>query len=354
METSYQRSERSRENRVFDGILETVGNTALVRLRRYLQDRPGVELYAKLEALNPGGSIKDRPARAILEDALAKGDVLPGAVVIESSSGNMGVGLAQACLYHGLRFICVVDAKTARLNLRVLRAYGAEIEMVREPDPNSGELLQARLQRVRDLLDRHPGSFWPNQYTNWNNPRSHQATTMSEVVEELDGRVDYLLAATSTCGTVRGCGEYVRDHGLDTRIVAVDARGSLIFCHQSQERRIPGLGASIQPELCEPDLIDEVILVDDADCVVGCRRLVRREAILAGGSSGGVMMAVESIASRLRDGDRLVAILPDRGERYLDTVYDDEWVRRELGADVLERFPDRMSDDGAAAVRVAL
>jgi cysteine synthase A len=316
--------------RVHDGILEAVGGTPLVRLRRYLPASP-FELFAKVEALNPGGSIKDRPARLILDHALKAGRIGPGSVIIESSSGNMGVGLAQACRYHGLRFLCVVDTKTTALNLQVLRAYGAEIDLVSKPDPETGELLQARLQRVRELLSQIPGSFWPNQYENPKNALAHYGTTMQEIAAALDGKVDFLFVPTSTCGTVRGCGEYVRDHGLATRVVAVDAYGSLIFSDVCAKRMVPGLGAGMRPPLCEMSLIGEFVHVTDLDCVVGCRRLIEREAILAGGSSGGVLAAVEACAGRIPPGSVVVAILPDRGERYLETLFSDAWVREHFG-----------------------
>jgi 2,3-diaminopropionate biosynthesis protein SbnA len=325
-----------------EGILSAIGSTPLVRLRRLFDD-PDLRLFAKLEALNPGGSSKDRPALAILESALRDGILDADTVIVESSSGNMGIGLAQVCRYHGLRFICVVDPKTLPLNLRILEAYGAEVDHVVEPDPISGEFLQARLARVQQLLRDFGNSFWPNQYANADNSGSHYRTTMEEIVAALDGRVDLLFVATSTCGTIRGCGEYVRDHGLATRIIAVDAVGSLIFGGRQAPRQIPGLGAGMRPELCEPSLIDEVVHVTGVECVVGCRRLLRREAILAGGSSGGVVAAVDKLRYRIPPGASCVVILPDRGERYLDTVYDDHWVREHFGA------VDQLSGDEAPA-----
>ena len=324
---------------VYDGILSAVGRTPLVRLRRLI---PGARfrLFAKVEALNPGGSIKDRPALAILEQAIGSGRVGADTVVVESSSGNMGIGLAQACRYHGLRFICVVDPKATAANLRVLRAYGAELDLVTEPDPASGEFLQARLLRVRELLGQIASSFWPNQYANEENPRSHYRGTMQEMVAALGGKLDVLFVATSTCGTVRGCGDYVRDHGLATRVVAVDALGSLIFSDHRAPRMVPGLGAGLRPQLCDLSVIDECVLVSDLDCVVGCRRLARREAILAGGSSGGVAAAVERLQPRIPDGATCAVILPDRGERYLDTLFCDAWVREHFGeVDHLWRDP---------------
>lgn len=320
----------SADLRVRSGVLSAVGNTPLVCLERLYPELP-IRLYAKLEALNPGGSIKDRPAIEILEDAMRAGTVGPDTVIVESSSGNMGIGLAQACACFGLRLICVVDAKASQQNVNILRAYGAEIDYVAEPDPATGEFLQARLNRVRQLVAEIDDAFWPNQYANPKNSGSHARTTMAEVAAALEDRVDYVFCATSTCGTVRGCGEYVRDHGLATRVIAVDAVGSLIFSDQQAKRLFPGMGAGLRPPLCDPDLIDDCVLISDMECVVGCRRLVRREGILSGASSGGLVAAVERFKDKIPAGSTCVIILPDRGERYLDTVYSDEWVREHLG-----------------------
>jgi cysteine synthase A len=324
----------TRTSQVLPGILATVGGTPVVKLERYF-DRLPFDLFAKLESFNPTGSSKDRPALAILETARRSGDVGPGTVVIESSSGNMGIGLAQACRYFGLRFICVVDPKASALNLRILEAYGAEVERVVEPDPASGEWLPARIQRVQALQRQIPNSYWPNQYANPANADSHYRTTIEELVETLGGKLDFLFIATSTCGTIRGCCDYVRKHRQPTRIIAVDAVGSLIFDAPGADqgkRLIPGLGAGIRPPLCAPDLIDEVVHVTDEECILGCRRLVRREAILSGGSSGAVLAAVERLRDSIPAGSVCAVILADRGERYLDTIYNDDWVDEHFAA----------------------
>lgn len=313
-----------------EGILSAIGHTPLVRVSRLFKDQP-FDFYVKLESLNPGGSMKDRAAANIISQAMASGEVGPATTIIESSSGNMGIGLAQTCSYHGLRFICVVDAKTTPQNIRLLEAYGAEIDVVTEPDPVTGEYLQARLDRVQALLAATPQSFWPNQYTNCANPYSHRQT-MSEIVTALDGKVDYLFCATSTCGTLRGCAEYVREEGLTTKVIAVDAVGSTIFGGHCGKRLIPGHGAAIRPALFQPGLAQRCVHVTDLDCVIGCRRLARQEAILTGGSGGGIIMAVESIKESIPPGATCVAILADRGERYLDTIYSDTWVRQHFGA----------------------
>lgn len=313
-----------------EGVLSAIGKTPLVRLSRVIPDAR-FRLFAKLEGLNPGGSTKDRPAFSIIRYAIESGDIRPGTVVIESSSGNMGIGLAQACLYYGLRFVCVVDPKTTAQNVRLLQAYGAEVDIVQKPDETTGEYLQARLNRVKALLNSTENTFWPNQYSHRYNPIAHHQT-MHEVVTELGGNVDYFFCATSTCGTIRGCAEYVRRHDLQTRIFAVDAVGSVIFGGINGKRLIPGHGSAVRPALYQPDVAERCIRVTDLDCVIGCRKLVRYEAILAGGSSGAVLMAVEQVKDQIPSGATCVAILADRGERYLDTIYCDTWVKEHFGA----------------------
>ena len=323
------------------GILSVIGNTPLIRLTRALSD-VSFKLYAKLESLNPGGSTKDRPAYSIIRHGLDTGAIKPGTVVIESSSGNMGIGLAQACAYFSLRLICVIDPKTTMQNIHLLRSYGAEVDMVTEPDPQTGEFLQSRINRVQELLDMTGDSFWPNQYSNEYNPVAHHET-MREIVTALDGQVDYLFCATSTCGTIRGCAEYLREHRLSTRTVAVDAVGSVIFGGQKAKRLIPGHGAAVRPQLYQSDLADQHVLVTDLDCVVGCRRLVRSEAVLVGGSSGAVLMAVERMKDSIPPGSTCVVIFADRGERYLDTIYSDEWVSEHFG-DVSNLWEESVED----------
>ena len=307
------------------GILTTIGRTPLVPLQRLFDDAP-FHLYAKLEAFNPAGSIKDRAALNVLVRAIERDEIGPGTTVVESSSGNMGIGLAQVCAYFGLRFICVVDAKTTRQNLALLHAYGAEVDLITEPDPDTGEFLEARLRRVQALRVTTPGAFWPNQYANLDNAHAHLAT-MREIVEVL-GRVDYVFCAVSTCGTLRGCSEYMRTHLLRTQMWAVDAVGSVIFEHTPHPRLLPGHGASRRPELLRRELVSRYTLATDLDCIRGCRRLLRREAILAGASSGAIVAAIEQRQHEIEKGAVCVAILPDRGERYLDTVFCDAWVRR--------------------------
>ncbi|MGW0563335.1 2,3-diaminopropionate biosynthesis protein SbnA [Streptomyces sp. NPDC003016] len=312
------------------GILGTIGRTPLVELERMF---PGghSQVFAKIERFNPGGSIKDRSGLNMISEALRSGEITPGrSVVVESSSGNLAVGLAQICRYFGLRFICVIDAKTTEQNTAILRAYGAEVEVVDERDPATGEFLPVRLRRVRELVESIPHAYSPNQYANLFNPKAHEST-MHEIVEALDGRLDFLFCSVSTFGTLRGCADYIRRAGLATKVVAVDAEGSAIFGRPPTRRLIPGHGASVRPALMDPEAADDVVHVSDLDCVVFCRRLVGREAILAGGSSGATLAAVDRTLPRIPRGSVSALIFPDGGDRYLKTIYSDDWVRENFG-----------------------
>ncbi|MFD9356170.1 2,3-diaminopropionate biosynthesis protein SbnA [Streptomyces sp. NPDC060031] len=328
------------------GVLGTIGGTPLVELTRLDPSSP-FRMYAKLEAHNPGGSIKDRSALEMLRDRIRDGRLVPGrSVVVESSSGNLGIGLAQVCGYFGLRFICVVDPRTNRQNIAIMRALGAEVEVVTETDPATGEYLPMRIRRVRELVERIDHAYWPDQYSNLLNPRAHHAT-MREIFEQVPGGVDYLFCATSSCGTLRGCAEYARANRLPVTIVAVDAEGSVLFGNAPGPRLIPGHGAAVRPKLYGEGLADAVVHVADLDCVVSCRRLAARESILAGGSSGAVVAAALSMRDRIPPGSTCALIFPDRGERYLDTIYDDDWVTERFG-DVSHLWKERKSTMGVA------
>ena len=264
----------------------------------------------------------------MLREALSSGEISHDTTIIESSSGNMAIGLAQVCAYWSLKLICVVDIRTTKQILQILQAYGAEISLVSDPLPGTNSLLEARKLRVQELLASVPDSYSPDQYANPNNFAAHYLTTMPEIINALKSHVDYLFLATSTSGTLRGCAEYIHDNELATKVVAVDAIGSVIFGDKPQPRLLPGHGAAEKSKIHLDRLADDAVLISDWDCVTGCRNLVRREAVLAGASSGGVIAAINKYKSRIKHGAICVAILADRGERYLDTVYSDDWVLR--------------------------
>jgi cysteine synthase A len=306
------------------GVLGAIGNTPLVSLKNIFKDL-AFSLYCKLEMLNPGGSVKDRSAANMIKNAFADGRIDRDTVIIESTSGNMGVGLAQICSHFGVKLIVVVDAKTSSANIQILKAYGAEVCMIDKVDALTGQLLPARLQKVQELLKFYSNSFWPNQYGNLLNAAAH-AATMHEIVESLGTAPDYLFCAISTCGTIRGCADYIQRYKYKTKVIGIDAEGSAIFGDKSINRLIPGHGAGIKPDLFQESSIKEHVLVSDKDCVWGCRKLLASEGIFAGGSTGGIVAAINKMASNFKDGETCVLIAPDRGERYLDTIYNDKWV----------------------------
>lgn len=293
-------------------------------------------VFAKLEMLNPMGSAKDRAVSSMLLAAIQDGVVIPGlTTVIESTSGNTGVALAAICKFFGLPLICVTDGRMTGPHGNVIRALGAIVEEITIPDPATGELLPARIRRVQDLLREIQPSFWPNQYGNLNNALAHR-TTFAEIVEQLGSAPDYLLCATGTCGTLRGCADYVAQHGLPTKVIAVDAVGSRIFSNVTQRRLIPGLGSAIRPPLVEGVPVARVVHISEAEAVAGSRRLLESEAILAGGSSGAVISAVDRCGDLFDETTKVVGILADAGERYLDTIFNDCWVAEKIGAQAVE------------------
>ena len=317
-----------------DGALGAIGNTPLVRLRNYFR-HARASVHAKLELFNATGGSKSRAAASMLQAAIQEGDVTPGeTTIIESTSGNTGVALASVCKYYQLPLVCVVDAHTTIQHRKLIKAFGGRVEVISTPDPATGELLPARLRRVQELLAVTRPSFCPDQYSNVHNARAHHATCR-EIFEQLGRPPDYIFCATSTCGTIRGCGDYVRELNAPTSMIAVDAVGSRIFGQRPQRRRIPGLGSAIRPPLVDGATVARVVHVGEPQAIRGSRRLLESEAILAGGSSGAVMAALASCHDILRSQASVVVVLADSGERYLDTIFNDSWVDEHIEVEEL-------------------
>lgn len=321
---------------MIDGILKTIGNTPLVELKKIAD--PRFHLFAKLEGANPGGSTKDRPALEIVRHGLSTGRIQKDTVIVEASSGNMGVALAQICSYLNLAFICITDTKATPQHINLLRAYGAEVEVISVPDPATGDFLVARINRAREIVQSLSNAFWVNQYANLLNAQAHYRT-MSEILTALDGKVDYFVCCASSCGTLRGCTEYLRSQSLgQTKVCAVDSPGSVIFGGRRGKRLIPGHGAGVRPDLYHDGLVDRVVTVTDMECVIGCRKLLAAEALLVGGSSGAAFMGAQHLQEEIPDGANCVVLFPDRGERYLNTIFSDTWVRENFGHSVDECY----------------
>jgi cysteine synthase A len=291
---------------------------------------PGVEVLLKLEGLNPAGSIKLKTAVALLDDLEERGLLAGSGRVIESSSGNLGVALAVVCASRGYELTVVTDPNATRASILAMRALGAQVVVVTDRDA-AGGYLQTRLDYIARRLAEDPFLRWPDQYANPAGPAAHRDRTAAGIHRDL-GVIDVLAVGAGTAGTLMGCFEFFTKECPGTRVIAVDALGSVLFGGPSGRRTIPGLGVSRLPGLFRDDPGMEKAIVAEAETIVMCRRVAREYGLLVGGSTGTVLAAVQRLASSFQTGSRVVAISPDLGERYLETVYDDEWVGH--------RFPD--------------
>ncbi|AJT63003.1 putative siderophore biosynthesis protein SbnA [Streptomyces lydicus] len=290
---------------------------------------PHIDLKLKIEGLNPAGSIKIKAAVGLIEDAERKGLLEPGGRIIESSSGNLGIALSSVSAARGYSFICVADPNTSRQSIGLMEAFGADVVVVTERDANGG-YLQTRIDYIHERLREDSSLVWPNQYANPANPRAHYERTAAAIVEQGWG-IDHLFIGAGTTGTLMGCTDYFREHSPNTRITGVDSVGSVTFGEPAGRRHIPGLGTSRRPEIFRPGRVDEVILIPEFEAVRMCRRLAAERGIALGGSTGSVLAAIERNTDRIEPGACVVAIAPDIGDRYLDTIYDDVWVYERFG-----------------------
>jgi cystathionine beta-synthase len=318
-----------------DSILDTIGDTPLVRLSRLGQGlRP--RLVAKIEALNPGGSIKDRAALALIEAAERDGNLKPGGTIVEPTSGNTGTGLAIAASLKGYRVIAVMPDKMSKEKIDLLRAYGAEVVVApTEVPPESPE----SYYRVADrLTEEIPGAFQPNQYKNPANPEAHYRTTGPELWRQSGGQITHLVAGVGTGGTITGVGRYLREQRADIEIIGADPVGSIFSSGEVKPYLVEGVGEDFWPETFDPSIVDRYITVSDKDSFLMTRRLAATEGILAGGSCGLALHAAVAVAREVDDPDAMIAvILPDGGRSYLSKVFNDAWMRQ---YGFLEREPE--------------
>jgi cystathionine beta-synthase len=309
-----------------DSILDAIGNTPLVRLSRLGTGlRP--QLVAKIEALNPGGSIKDRAALALIEAAERDGKLKPGGTIVEPTSGNTGTGLAIAASLRGYRVIAVMPDKMSKEKIDLLRAYGAEVVVApTEVPPESPE----SYYRVADRLTQEiPGAFQPNQYKNQANPEAHYRTTGPELWRQSGGKITHLVVGVGTGGTVTGVGRYLREQKPDIEIIGADPVGSIFSSGEVKPYLVEGVGEDFWPETFDPSVVDRYITVADRDSFLMTRRLAATEGILAGGSCGLALHAAVEVAREVDDADAMIAvILPDGGRSYLSKVFNDAWMRQ--------------------------
>jgi cystathionine beta-synthase len=307
-----------------ESILDLVGNTPLVRLSKVTEGlRPLI--LAKLEQLNPGGSVKDRIGLAMLEDAEVRGLLRPGGTIVEPTSGNTGHGLAMAAAIKGYKMIFVMPDKMSAEKISLLRAYGAEVVIcptnVERESPQS-------YYSVADRLTREvPGAFQPNQYFNPRNPEAHYRTTGPEIWRQTDGRITTFVAGVGTGGTISGVGKYLKEQNPAVRIIGADPEGS-IYSGEIAPYKVEGVGEDFWPGTFSREIVDEFIQVTDRECFVAARKLARQEGILVGGSAGLALHAAIQIAVDSKPDDVIVVLLPDTGRNYLSKFFSDEWMRQ--------------------------
>ena len=292
----------------------------------------GQSLFLKCEGFNFAGSIKLKAATEMVEAACREGVLRPGSVLVESSSGNLGVALSMIAASKGYRFLCVTDSRCNLSTRLLMEALGSEVHTITEPDP-AGGFLGARLDYVRALCASDDRFVWLNQYTNQGNWQAHYRTTAPAIARQFP-QLDVLFIGAGTTGTLMGCARWFREWHRPVRIVAVDSFGSVIFGGRPGRRMIPGLGMTVRPPLLDEAYVDDVVRVEEADAIRACHRLARR-GFLFGGSTGTVVNgATDWLERHDASGLTAVAIAPDLGERYLDTVYQTNWIEAIYGKDV--------------------
>lgn len=303
--------------KTYEALTDIIGLTPLLKLKNYGKVK-GLEtdIYGKLEYFNPAGSVKDRVAKAMIDDAEAKGLLKPGAVIIEPTSGNTGIGLAAVSAARGYKIILTMPETMSVERRNLLKAYGAEIVLT---DGSKG--MKGAIEKAQELAASTPGSFIPSQFTNPANPAVHRATTGPEIWEDTDGKVDIFVAGVGTGGTVTGVGEYLKSKNPNVKIVAVEPAGSPVLSKGTPgPHKIQGIGAGFVPDTLNTEVYDEIIAVENEDAFETGRSLARKEGLLVGISSGAAVYAATVLAKRPENkGKVIVALLPDTGERYLST-----------------------------------
>ncbi len=303
--------------KVYEKVTDLIGKTPLVKLTNYIKDNElEADIYAKLELFNPAGSVKDRIALAMLDDAEQKGLLKKGSVIIEPTSGNTGIGLASVAAARGYRIILTMPETMSVERRNLLKAYGAELVLT-----DGAKGMKGAIAKAEELSKEIPDSFIPGQFVNPANPAIHRATTGPEIWDDTDGKVDIFVAGVGTGGTVSGVGEYLKSKNPNVKVVAVEPAGSPVLSKGvSGPHKIQGIGAGFVPDTLDTKVYDEIIAVENEDAFKTGREIARKEGVLVGISSGAAVYAASVLAKRPENkGKIIVALLPDNGDRYLST-----------------------------------
>lgn len=303
--------------KVYEKITDLIGGTPLLKLNSIVGDEETkAEIYGKLEYFNPAGSVKDRIARAMIDNAEKSGALKPGAVIIEPTSGNTGIGLASVAASRGYKIILTMPETMSVERRNLLKAYGAELVLT-----DGAKGMKGAIEKAEELAKETPGSFIPSQFTNPANPSAHKASTGPEIWEDTDGKVDIFVAGVGTGGTLSGVGAYLKSKNPDVKVVAVEPAGSPVLSKGiAGPHKLQGIGAGFVPETLDTEVYDEIVTVENEDAFETGRTLARKGGVLVGISSGAAVYAASRLAKRPENkGKVIVALLPDTGERYLST-----------------------------------
>lgn len=285
-------------------------------------------LYFKIEGLNPASSIKIKTAKYLLDDLEKKfNHQLYNYKIIESSSGNLGIALSILSKERGYNFTCVVDPNTSKQSIQLIKLHGGNIISVDTPDANGG-FLKSRIEFIKDRINSDSRYIWINQYNNQNNISAHYNTTAPELYSEFGSDINYLFIGTGTTGTLGGCAKFFKEKSPRTKIIAVEPIGSVTFGGSAGKRYLPGIGTSCKPEIASLLNVDKVVYVNEQETVMSCYELLHKECFLSGPSTGSVLAAIKRYENYFSSNDLVVGISPDMGGKYLDTLYDENWLNK--------------------------